>query len=77
MSTRDAERRELRFAGTWIGLVLVAILTVAIVGVFDWLVLWGHSSTCHEAPDPHERGPGGSGSAGWSWSRRRHGCSVR
>lgn len=54
MSTRDAERRELKVAGTWIGLVLVAILTVAIVGVVDWLVLWGHSSTCHDAPDPHE-----------------------
>jgi hypothetical protein len=54
MSTPDAERREMRIAGTWIGLVLAAIVTVAIVGVVDWLVLWGHSSTCHDAPDPDE-----------------------
>ena len=44
----------MRVAGTWIGLVLAAIVTVSIVGVVDWLVLWGHSSTCHEAPDPDE-----------------------
>jgi hypothetical protein len=44
----------MRIAGTWVGLVLAAILTAAFVGVVDWFVLWGHSSTCHEAPDPDE-----------------------
>jgi hypothetical protein len=43
-----------RTAATWIGLVLAAIVTVAVVGVVDWLVMFGQSSTCHEAPDPSE-----------------------
>lgn len=55
MSTPPQERRETaKVAGTWIGLALVAVVTVAIVGVVDWFVMWGQSSTCHDAPDPNE-----------------------
>lgn len=43
-----------RTAGTWIGLVLAAVVTVVIVLVVDWFVMFGQSSTCSEAPDPHE-----------------------
>ncbi len=43
-----------RIAGTWIGLVLAAVVTVVIVLVVDWFVMFGQSSTCSEAPDPHE-----------------------
>ena len=48
------ERTTGRIAGTWIGLVLAAIVTVTIVGVVDWFVMFGQSSTCNDAPDPHE-----------------------
>ena len=41
-------------AGVWIGLVLAAIATLAVVGVVDWFVMFGQSSTCREAPDPDE-----------------------
>lgn len=41
-----------RIAGTWIGLVLTAIATITVVVVADWLVMFGQSSTCHDAPDP-------------------------
>jgi hypothetical protein len=43
-----------RIAGVWIGLVLAAILTAVVVGVVDWLVMWGQSSTCNETPDPDD-----------------------
>jgi hypothetical protein len=43
-----------RIAGVWIGLVLAGIATLAIVGVVDWFVTFGQSSTCGEAPDPDE-----------------------
>jgi purine-cytosine permease-like protein len=54
MSETDAEtrRRSTRTVARWIVLLLAAIVTVTVVVVADWLVLFGHSSTCHDAPDP-------------------------
>ena len=53
MTTTETGRHETtRIVGTWIGLVLVAIVTATAVCVVDWLVMWGQSSTCNEAPDP-------------------------
>ena len=61
MTTPGVERRETTStAWAWIGLVLAAFLTSTIVGVVDWFVIWGHSSTCHEAPDPAEARAGPS-----------------
>ena len=38
--------------GVWIGLIAVAVVTVVIVGIADFLVMFGQSSTCDEAPHP-------------------------
>jgi hypothetical protein len=43
-----------RLFGTWIGLALAAAVTIALTGAVDWLIMFGQSSTCNEAPDPDE-----------------------
>jgi hypothetical protein len=43
-----------RTAALWIGLVLAAIVTVVGVLVVDWMIMFGQSSTCGDAPDPDE-----------------------
>jgi hypothetical protein len=43
-----------RIAGLWIGLVLAAIATAMSICVVDFLIMWGQSSTCNEAPDPDD-----------------------
>jgi len=53
-TTSDGHRQTTRIVGTWIGLVLAAIVTATAVCVVDWLVMWGQSSTCYEAPDPRD-----------------------
>lgn len=41
-----------RIAGVWVGLVLAAIMTIVGVLVVDWMIMFGQSSTCGDAPDP-------------------------
>jgi hypothetical protein len=38
----------------WAGLLAAALVTAALGVVADWLVMFGHSSTCYDAPDPDE-----------------------
>jgi hypothetical protein len=54
MTTRETERRTAGSVGAWTGLVLAAVVTATTVGVIDWFVMWGQSSTCGDAPDPAE-----------------------
>jgi hypothetical protein len=38
----------------WVGLLAAALVTAAVGVVADWLVMFGHSSTCYDPPDPDE-----------------------
>jgi hypothetical protein len=38
----------------WAGLLTAALVTAGLGLVADWLVMFGHSSTCYDPPDPDE-----------------------
>lgn len=38
----------------WVGTVLAVLATIALTGVVDWFVMFAHSSTCYDRPDPGE-----------------------
>ncbi len=38
----------------WLGLLAAALVTAALGVVADWLVMFGQSSTCYDAPDPDD-----------------------
>jgi purine-cytosine permease-like protein len=48
------QRTTTRRVGAWIVLLLAMVATATIVGVVDWFVVWGQSSTCGDAPDPSQ-----------------------